>query len=233
MNSTLATLADTVVRNVGRPDKLQVAKEELNNALKAVFMERPWRDYWIDDTVSFAAGDTSVALANDALTIIEARCILPLAPAMSYPIMLMRKPEFMKLFPNVPDQSIHGRPVITWLDGTTLRFDRISDGQYNIEYTYMPLSELLGDTDVCLIPNSDEVLIAYATMKVYMSIEMYDNASVWKSEYGRNLMTLINFIQRQPANIDVARPWVRKRPVNPNPPWLDPWQGLAGAYGDQ
>lgn len=231
--SKRSDLATRVITNTGRTDKTTTTNEGLNEALLQLSRINPFDEIRLDSTLTLASGDSSVTLPDNLLQIVEARIRSDATPTKVRPLVLLRKSDFVRKFPNVGNQTYTGFPLWGYKELLTLNLNLRADAEYKIDITYFALNRFVDDDSVSLIPDSDECLIAGATAYVYESIQMYDDAKYWWNKFYTQAQLLAQTSQREIGTTIKAEPW-RNYPhqvVNePN----DPFQGLnPRAYPDE
>lgn len=218
-------LLDLVKSNTGRTDKDTVIDQGLNFAIQRISQRQPFDELRNEFDCQIVENDTQTQLPSDLDQIVELRLIVPSSPTLSYPMELWRKTKFIKLFPNVIGSTITGRPLWCYRDRNMLYLDRKSNGTYTIRITGFKLGVFSNGFAGDPVTEADECLTAYATHYLYKSIQMYADAQFWFGEYNQLFLELVNAKQREIGNSSIATEWSRTRPVQPNQPWLDPFEG--------
>jgi len=219
-------LRDLVIGNTGRTDKTDLINDSLDFGLTTISKISLFDDLRKQAEVSLASGISSVQLPSDVFQIVEIRFIDPAAPTNSYQMILWRKREFTKRFPNVAGSLITGKPLNCYREKSSLFFDRILQFPYTLRLTYYYLDVFENDSDSPSLIGIDEALVAYATASVYRSIQMYKDAEYWDSQFKALINNFKLANDAEVAAVVACEPWRRDNRPNPNAPWLDPFQGI-------
>lgn len=221
-------LQTAVIDRTGRPDKVTVIQDALNNGLKKLMRSHPFDKMRKTATLVYNSGDTQVAMPSDVHQLVTVTFQDPSIPTASYPLILIRKTQFLKMFPNVTGSVISGRALFCCRDdqNQVLLLDRHSIGTFHIVITYTFHQKFVLPTDEPLIPGVDEALVAYATASVYRAIQMYDDAKAWDMQFAVLMRDLVLDVEREIGLSTVAKEFENARPrSSTNPPWLDPFDG--------
>jgi len=221
----LETLVAEVQTRTGRTDKDSVAETGIRFALTKISQLFPFDQLRRELTIAVASGDTQITIPGNVDEIIELRLIVPATVNMSYSMNLRRKTWFVQRFPNVPNTIVTGRPYFCYREDDVLHFDRVSNGSYNIVMTAFTTGSYVSGSDESALSGSDECLIAYGVKQVYESIQMYQDAQYWQSQFGQHLGALITQKSRENGVKYIAEEWHWQRGISPNQPWLDPFAG--------
>ena len=223
---TKAELRTLVQANVGRTDKDTVINNALDFALTTLSQTELHDDLRRELDSTCVISSTFVQLPSTLSQLLDVRLVDPTNPSLAYPLVILRKLEFVRMFPNVPGNAITGRPTFSFVEAGKLNFNCITQAEYTIRITGFFLGEFFADTGENPIKNADEALTAYATANLYESIQMYDDAARWQGQWKFLVKNLINAKQKELGVSFVARPWVRNTAIESNAPWLDPFAGV-------
>lgn len=218
-------IVNLVIQETGRSDKETQISQYVTFGFADLCRKHPFDSLRKETDTQINVLDTQMQIPADVNQIVELRLLVPSSPTLSYPMELKRKVWFTKQFPNVVGSTITGRPLWCYRDNNQIYFDRKANGVYAVRITYFPFSWFKGATATSGIHDADEALVAYATSRTYRSVQMYEDAQIWFSEYGRLAKELINAVQREIGVRVVADEWTRRGNIQPNQPWLDPFAG--------
>jgi hypothetical protein len=222
-------LRTKVITNTGRSDKTTVINDGLDFGLRNLSQTHPFlalRTGEID--VSVVTNDLSVQLPGTIRQIVELRLIDTASPTQSFPLKLIRKREFVERFPNVGGSSITGTPSYCYFDSPMLWFNVSCNSSYTVRLTRFSLDKFDSDFDETVIPDADEILIAYATAYTYESVQMYTDAQYWFNKFRALVMLAVENEERQIGVRLVHSPYCEKPDIVSNSPWLDPFAGHSG-----
>ncbi len=227
--SELRTL---VIENTGRSDKTTLINNQLDFAIQKLSRIHPFDKNRPETSVALATGAISVQLPADVDQIITINFADPAIPTVGYLMVLLRKTQFLKMFPNVAGSVVTGRPLYSYRDKDQLYINTKSNGNYILSITYQRLMAFQTDTDECPIFGADEVLVAAATAAVYRSMQMYQDAAQWNSETA-SLLKLLVIAEEREIGVDfIAKEWKNEPEYPyPNAPWLDPFAGRRSDGG--
>ena len=220
---TKEEIRDIVISYTNRSDKTTVIDTAIDFALTTLAQTNLFDDAKREFNCPTSATVSSVFLPAKLNQLLDVRLIDPSSPTLSYPLVLLRKLEFVAKFPNVPQNSVTGRPYWCYRDKNVLYFHCITQAAYTFRMTGYFLPTFFLDTDENPILDSDEAIAAYATANVYESLEMFDAHDRWLGKWKMLAKNLIDSKQRELGIKFVATPWQRNAPSEVNAPWLDPF----------
>lgn len=207
-----------VEENTGRTDKTTVINNAINAALKEVSGKHNWRDLRTEASVTTVADQEYIALASDVRRLDEVRWMDGLN---SYEITIRPKTWLVHYWPDFSAQS-SGKPRYGYLEGTTLYMVPPPNEAKTITYSYFKRHASLTDetTDIDF-SIADEAVIAYATYRVFKSVQMHEDAVQWFADYKEALKTA-KAMDRHSAVQQRATPRGMGSPV-PEDYWVNPF----------
>lgn len=224
---TKTELRNLVITNTNRSDKATTIDLFLDFALSTLA-----RSYAFDDLrktlqVPLTSGGYSVQLPVTLNQIIDITFIDTTSPTSSYPMKLIDSTQFLGMFPNIPGSTTSGRPTMCCQSGNLLLLNTKTNAAYQLSITGYTVPKFFSATDENPIVDSDEAVVAYATARLYYSMQMYKDGEFWERDYQVRRQVLINGKERRVGTSYVAQPWQRSSTFTTNSPWLDPFAGQS------
>jgi hypothetical protein len=202
MGLSFADLRAEVVTNTGRTDRLDYINKQINKGIE--YFNRLWPFKGLRQTtlISVVANDQSFSLPSDFLWIQQ---VLLLNGANSYQVDVRGKSFMLQRWPNARSTAF-GLPAIGYIDGSLFYFVPVANQAYQFSVSYyrkMPL--LVTDSDTILIDYLDEAVVAYATAKVFKSVEQFDSAQVWLQDAQGEFLAAKDADARAMGQMDVLQ----------------------------
>jgi hypothetical protein len=185
-------LREAVVDNTSRDDKTSQINRLLYRGLQNIARRHPFRELCVDADVTItAAGDSSVSLPSSAVSV---RSIVLENGTSSYELNLLSKFEFEQIHPMVSSEG-NGYPTDAWLDYSTslLHFASPANASYVLRVSHAKdPSDFASDSTESPLLHANEALIAWATMRLFQSLQMHEDASYWDGVFREELAIAIN-----------------------------------------
>lgn len=225
---TKTEILAAVRTNHNRTDRDTIAETGLALALTELVKQYEFRSTKQILDVTISAEDGHVDLPTNWLSIYEVRFMNGL---LSYPLEFTDRERALKKFPDA-DTLAASRPELCYLEGSSVYFvPRTSiDAGVRLTYSITPSFPSSGNIDPPIL-GLDLFFIAYATAWVFMTLQMFKEASAWMGQANAALMSAIQSDQTQPADDHIKQP-ICTVPTFVNDP-TDPFMGLNqwSAYG--
>jgi hypothetical protein len=177
---TKTAILAAVQTNHNRTDRDTIAETGLNLALQEMVKDFDWKRLKTTLDVSVESGDTYVQMISGFLKVTEIRFI---NDTQSYPIEFKNREQVLRDFPNVDADDAGGYPMFAYIEGDQLFIvPKINTtGTIRVVYYATPTFPTTEDEISPFIPSLDQFLISYATSWVFMSLQMFREASTWMS----------------------------------------------------
>jgi hypothetical protein len=223
---TFAQLYNAVITRTGRTDKTQLAKDSINLWLGEIINRHPWKALFVTTDLTININDLQTQLPANFFKLIEVRVVNPAAYALSYPMLVLFKNDFIKRWPNVSAFG-SGRPFAGYEENGILYYSPKASQVYTLRLTYMAKPVTLADDgDPNPIPTIDAALISFATAEVFDSVQMFEAGQQWRAKAEASLEQAYMNDNRTP----VVSPKLQERQHSAlsdgSPePWNDPFAG--------
>ena len=204
---TLSEIVTAVRNNTKREDKDAVAKDGVRFAYQRCSTAHPFRGLVRTEDVDVNAMASSVNLPNTPVRVFAAYWINGTS---SWRIWGRSREWVRRRIPNVDATPTPSYPEWGYLEGNVLNLaPAVNDaGIVRITYQYVP--ELVNDTDSNPLPLLDEALVSYSTAWVFKSVQMWNEANFWESNYNVVLGYAITADEAQPfdeKHFDIRGDW--------------------------
>lgn len=217
MSLTLTELRARVRTNTGVVDTLTDAAltAMLNDTQRSMARRHNWRDLNMLSEATLTVGTYRYAFPSDMKESLGIRLI----DGVNSYLLIEQTADWLDRHDPNPPASSTGTPSFYCVDGRYYEIYPRPDQAYTIyiRYTRWPTA-LSVDTDVCLITDVDEALIAGASQRAFESRQEYDDAAFWERRFEK--------LVREAVIQDSARPVWRPSAVSEGtlPPgyWLRP-----------
>lgn len=193
---TKSELRDLVRSNTNRQDKDSVADSALSLGLEKSAMMHDFQSMRIQSDVRVSANEISVALPDDLWKLREAR-VINIQNTQLVSILELRDQQWILERFESPSTMI-GRPTFGYIQNRSLYIVPKAQESYDLRMSYTRLPTLVSDTDSVEITGLDEALVAYATAFVFRSVQLFQDAQTWMTEFYRALDSAIQHDRRQP-----------------------------------
>lgn len=215
---TLQELTNQIVGNTRRSDKAADGSitTYINLALKEIGQVEPFKLLRSEIDLPLDAGLNYVLLPATTVQVVEVR-ILPddlsaensvstLSPAfIGYEVHIMDQRTIQKRFPNLQLNS-RGIPEYCFVNASRITFVPPCNLPYTVRVLmdgYIP--EMNDPEDENPLPSCDNAVIAWATARTFKSIQLWDDASGWESEYKKALRLAIEENNRRSGQLRQMR----------------------------
>lgn len=218
--STKAELRAMVVANIGNnTTKTTVINNALDLGLKEIGKLHSFSSMISTETISVETDDTSVALPTGTFRVFEARLINGLQ---SNEITIKSKKWVVDRYPNVSALAAV-RPCLGYIENGSLYFSHPSDANYSIEATVGVLSSFASDSAENPIPELDFTLVCWATAFVFSSMQLFDFAAQWRSDFAISLRNAVSADKAMSPKLYVVDTSGNESKSESATPWLDPF----------
>ena len=198
-----------VIAHTNRSDKVTLINSMIDAALKKVSSVHSWRDLRVDAYVNTVANQEYVELASDMRRLSpDVRWMDGLS---SYKNIVRPKSFLVRMWPDFSAQS-PSKPRFGYLEGKLLYLVPPPSEVMEIRYSYFKRHAGLSDDTTDLTPSIiDEAVIAYATYRVFKSIQQHEDAVAWFADFTAALqdaktMDRHSAIERQATPRGMGRP---------------------------
>lgn len=224
---TYLQLRNAVIDNSNRSDKVSVINNGINFALAEAAKRHQWYALRTALAATINVGDISVTMPVNFYRLVEIRLIDAAANALSYPLRVVPRGQFLRRFPNVNGTTAGGRPMLGYEENGIFYFSPKSSGTYTVAGTYQKsFPTLTADADVNPLVELDLFIIAFSTAYLFKSIQMFDAAGNWMQDANSLLDNAIKSEKNRPATTymmeEFAQPGDGTDFVEP---WSDPFAG--------
>lgn len=207
----------------GRTDKDSVINDGLEEGLKRAMDVHPFKTRQVETDKSIAENDTTVDLPDDTLDLIEVRLIDGTA---SWPIFIKEKKWLVERWPNISEVTAN-KPVYGYVEGDKIHLYPISNGSYTVRMTTKVKPSFSGvDATENPIPSIEFALICFATAYAFRSVQLFDFAVPWDTQFVNALATAIPADKRSPV-VKRFEPFGEKPLPIIDSPSVDPITGIA------
>lgn len=202
--------------HAGRTDKDDVIKFELNSGLKQICKRHRFKQMIFDADMPITATVGSVQLPAASAQILELRLI---NGTQSYKLPLYPKQTVVDMFPNTDAWST-GYPIFSYEELGYVYMAPRPTSAWVVRGTFkMNPAPLVNTTDEPVVPDIEDALVAFATGKLYASIEKFTEGSYWNGMFEKALAALIEGDALKPGTTLAmkqhnASSWQR-RPIRP------------------
>lgn len=217
----LLQIIAAVAGNTKRTDKDDVARTGVTLGWQRCSVIHPFRGLIRTDEIAVASQANNVPLSGSPVRIYAAYWINGTG---SWRIMGRSREWVVRRVPNIDASPTPSYPTWSYLDGNTLHFvpGANDEGQIKVTYQYVPT--MVEDADENPVPLLDEAIISYSTSWVFKSVQLWNEANFWESNYQNALQLAIDADRSQP--FDEKRFDQRGEGNEPFiEPYLDPFQG--------
>lgn len=224
---TYLQIRNAVIDNTNRTDKTSVINNGINFALAEAAKRHQWYSLRTALASTINVGNVSISMPADFYRLVEIRLIDAAANALSYPMRVVPRGQFLRRFPNVSGMSAGGRPMLGYEENGIFYFAPKSSGTYTVAGTYQKTFPVLSaDGDNNPIVELDLFTIAFATGYLFKSIQMFDASGSWMQDANSLLENAIRSEKNRPATTymmeEFAQPADGSESVEP---WSDPFAG--------
>lgn len=175
-----AEIRALVIDHTGRSDKTALIDSMINTALKKVSAEHIWRDLLTEASVTMIPAQSFVDLVATLRRLSEVRIIDGLN---SYKLIVRTKSFLIERWPDFDSQA-DGKPRFGYLEGVRLHLVPPPDEALTLRYSYYRrIADLTDDTTDIVIDIADEAVVAYATYRVFKSLQQHEDAALWFADY--------------------------------------------------
>jgi hypothetical protein len=217
-------MKELVLGNTGRTDKDIYIDTYLKRAVVEIGRRHNFKSLQVETDLSIGENAVSIPLPSDTIRLLEARLI---NGTQSTPMPIYSKAVVVRQYPSISSMQT-GVPSMGYEQNNVIYFLPPSNGSYTIRVTCIKApAALLAPGDTCDIPDSEDALVAYATASVYRSLQQYQDATYWMTEFERSLAAAIRCDINVPATMQVAQASQMQSPHQLQP-WLDPFAGFDG-----
>lgn len=194
---TLSELRDLVLLNLGsRTDKNTLIDAQINAGYRQAVQRHAFKGLTTESDLTLTSGVSAVTLPVTAHQIVELRLIDGTA---STPLKLLSKVVATRNLPN-PDSYNTGIPQWAYEENGTLYVLPRPSQAFTVRGTFLAVAETLtADSDEPVVVGLENALVAYATSKVFGSLQMYEDAQFWNGTYESELQSAITADKRKPA----------------------------------
>jgi hypothetical protein len=179
-----AAIRSQVEENTARTDKTTTINNAIDAALKKISSRHNWRDLLTEATVICVIDQEFIALASDVRRLAEVRWMDGLS---SYEIEIRPKSWLIHMWPDFSVQPSN-KPRFAYLEGTTLYMTPRPATANTLKYSYYKRHASLTDDNTSIdFTIADEAVIAYATYRVFKSVQMHEDATMWLADFQQAL----------------------------------------------
>ena len=170
---------------------------------------------------AIVADDTKITLPSNTFQLIEARFI---NGTYSHAIVIRPKKWLVSRYPNIASLSTN-IPVYGYVEGDYLYLYPLSNGSYSIRKTVV-VDPTFSDADGTEnpIPHLDRALVCYGIAAAMRSLQMFEGALQWDSEYSKAFLIAVTGDKKKPFELQM-QPFGSKTPAALIEPYLDPFAG--------
>lgn len=225
---TKTEILAAVKANHNRDDRDSVAETGLNLALQELVKQYEFRSTKQILDVPINPEDGHVTLPDSWVSIYEVRFMNGLQ---SYQIEFTNRERALKEYPDA-DTLSSTRPQLCYIDGSSLYFVPRTSIAAGIRLTYTITPSFPNDDMIDPPINGlDLFFISYVTAWVFMTLQMFKEASMWMGNANSALVSAIQSDQSYPADDHIKQPVATMSSFIYDP--TDPFMGLNtwSAYG--
>lgn len=223
MALTRAQLREQVQLNTGREDKAELVNSALNFAQVEIARRHDFSVLQTETTRDIEKDQLSLDLPSRCLRLTEVRLMDGL---LSWELYVQPKAIIVKQIPNISVlQSM--KPRWCYTETNMLFLAPKPEKTYTVTMSFVQYPQDLTVDDATSPLEMDDALIAFATRKVFMSVQQYQDAAFWESEFEKRLTVAIRSDITKPAQLIVAA-GVHSHTRISNAPYLDPFAGMPG-----
>ncbi len=197
---TFTELVAEVVARTARADKNTEAGVAVNLALKELTQIHFFRDLQSNESLSYTADAEYVALPSRTRAILEARLI---NGTQSYPIILKAKKWVLDRWSKVSELNA-SYPIYAYIEDEKLYICPEASADYTIEVTALIYAADISGSTENPIANSDEAIVAWASMYIFGMIQNTEMSVFWEKRYNKAVTRLIHADRSHNLN-DVAQ----------------------------
>lgn len=174
--------------HAGRTDKDDVIQFELNSGLKQICKRHRFKQMIFTQDMPITATVGTVTLPALSAAILELRLI---NGTQSYPLPLYPKQTVVEFFPNTDAWST-GYPIASYEETGSLYLAPRPTSAWVVRGTFKSNpAALVLPQDEPAVPDIEDALVAFATGKLFASVEKMDIGNYWNGIFEKALATLI------------------------------------------
>lgn len=221
---TREEILSLVISNTGRSDKQELMQSAINLALTEISQRHDFQQMMESHDLALAAGESSVALPDRTLSVLEARIHTEVDVNQVTHLILLPKQTILREFPDL-NADVESRPICGFIEQNVLYVNPPANEAYVIKTTLFRLFPTLatGETvpaNLMLI----NALVSWVTAYTFRSIEKFQESDRWMLEYERSLRVATRADNRQ-TGTQLVHQGFRGTPAqtySPEP-WHDPF----------
>lgn len=220
-----ASLRNIVLQNTNRKDKIDLINSAFDLALTEMAQQHDFHQNRLQAQIDMPIGSNTVTMPDDVFQVLNVRLVDTTSSINSRTIILEDKAVLTKQWPNLA-VTIQSWPKYAFVDWETnlLTFLPPTSQEWTATVEYFRLfPQFVNDLDA-IGRNLEAALIAYATSYIFKSIQMFQEATFWFTEYQRSLLLAIRADSR--TNTQRQMQGHKSHFIHGDdtvPPWLDPF----------
>lgn len=188
---TRSELREQVFLNTNRRDKTDVVNNALDLGLREIIRRINWKSQRVTVELPVEVGVSQVNLPDNCNDVITVRVYetpddtTDESQTSASNIEILTKRQILDYAPGLASDT-SGKPAVAYIEANTLYFMPAASSPYTIEVTYHAIVDSFEDDDTeTPVPAFENALIAWATSRTFMSVQLYTDSQAWMMEYER------------------------------------------------